>query len=235
MEFFIKRAFEKKKDNLLHLQFQKYSKGEFKDKAAVKIGNSKGKYSIATTAEYANEFVRTVAEKLGDKKTPVTGGIITTKDLTGEVEFQDKKQFMGVKQHVISKEMSGKEIVALCDKLPTAFFALSFSTGDTELKIKPKAPKSAKPSTKTQEAPKIDFCKIITTNKEFFDGLIWEKELQNINKFEIYHDFIITDIILPKGEKDFAKMRELAVRKGKIVRRLKMDDKETRSEFEFEA
>jgi hypothetical protein len=235
MDFFIKKIFSGKSDNLVHLQFQKYSRGEFKDKANVKVTNSGNKFTMATGYEYANELVRAVAEKLGNNKSLVTGGVITTKDLTNELEFKDKKQFMGVKQYVIEKEMTGKEIMDICDKFPTSFIALSFSAGDTELKIKAKAPKSAKPSTKVEEKPKIDFCKLITTDRNLFQAMIFEPELQNVKKAEIYHDLIIKDIILPKGEKDFAKMREMAKRKGKIVRKIFVDEKETRREAEFEA
>lgn len=235
MDFFIKKIFNGKSDNLVHLQFQKYSKGEFKNKACVKVTNSGNKFSMATGYEYANEIVRAVAEKLGDNKSLVTGSVITTKDLTNELDFKDKKQFMGVKQYVIEKEMTGKEIMEICDKFPTAFIALSFSIGDTELKIKAKAPKSAKPSTKIEEKPKIDFCKLITTDRTLFQAMIFEPDLQNIKKVEIYHDLIITDIILPKGERDFAKMREMAKRKGKVVRKIFFDEKETRREASFEA
>jgi len=235
MDFFIKKIFDGKSDNLVHLQFQKYSKGEFKNKACVKVTNSGNKFSMATGYEYANELVRAVADKLGNNKTHVTGGIITTRDLQGEIDFKDKKQFMGVKQYVMDKEMTGKEIMAICDKLPTSFIALSFIAGDTELKIKAKAPKSAKPSTKVEEKPKIDFCKLITTDRNLFQAMIFEPELQNVKKAEIYHDLIITDIILPKGENDFAKMREMAKRKGKVVRKIFVDEKETRREAGFEA
>jgi hypothetical protein len=65
--------------------------------------------------------------------------------------------------------------------------------------------------------------------------MIFEAELQNVKKVEIYHDLIITDIILPKGETDFAKMREMAKRKGKVVRKIFVDEKETRREAGFEA
>jgi hypothetical protein len=235
MDFFIKKIFDGKSDNLIHIQFQKYSKGEFKNKAGVKVTNSGNKFTMATGYEYANELVRAVAEKLGSNKALVTGGIITTRDLQGEIDFKDKKQFMGVKQYLMDKELTGKEIMEICDKLPASFIALSFSAGDTELKIKAKAPKSAKPSTKVEEKPKIDFCKLITTDRNLFQAMIFEPELQNVKKAEIYHDLIITDIILPKGEKDFAKMREMAKRKGKVVRKIFVNEKETRREAGFEA
>ena len=44
-----------------------------------------------------------MAEKLGDGITQVKGIVVSTRDLTGELDFQDKKQFMGVKQYILDK------------------------------------------------------------------------------------------------------------------------------------
>jgi len=232
-KMFIKKIFENKVDNLVHLQFQKFSKGEFRDRALIKASNSKGKFNISTTYEYANDLVRMFAEKLGNSKTKVTGTVVTTSDLTGKLNFQDKKQFMGVKQYVIDTEMSGKELLEICDKFPLAFFALSFKVLTDELKIKTKAPKSAKPSTKGENKPKPNFCKLITTDKNLIKNLIFD--FDNFKKIEINHDFIINDLILPKGEEDFVKIREMAKRKGKIIRKILVDDKQLVKEKEFEA
>jgi len=51
----------------------------------------------------------------------------------------------------------------------------------------------------------------------------------------IKHYLNITDIILPKGEKDPLKMRENAVRKGTIKRMMIVDEKSSEKEVEFEA
>ena len=240
MDCFIKKIFDSKIDDFVHLQFQKFSRGEFKGRAVVIASNSKGKYKVFTTPEYANELVRTVAEKIGNNKTKVTGIVVSTRDLQGELDFINKKQFMGIKQYVIEKEMTGKEIIDICDRFPQSFIGLSFSSGDTELKIKPKAPKSAKPSTKADEKPKADFCKLITNDKNIAKNILFDSEI-NIDAFkkaEIKHDFIITDIVVPnelKNEKDFAKIREMSRRKGKIVRHLNIDGKSLKKEANFEA
>lgn len=240
MDFFVTKIFENKatNDELTHVQFQKFSRGEFKDRAIVIAKNSKGRYSLSTSAEYGNEFVRFLAEKLEEKKTHVTGVIVSTKDLRDELDFADKKQFMGVKQYVIDKELSGKEILALCQKLPNAFFGLSFTVGATELKIKPKAPKSGKPSTKSAETPKADFCKLKTDDMELVNHLIFDSEAHHFKQIEITHTFIIQEIVVGdelKKEKDFALIREKAQRKGKIIRKLKIDGKEIVKEKEFVA
>ena len=227
---FIKKIFKDNVDEIVHLQFQKFSKGEFRNKAIIEAKNSKGKYTIKTSAEFANGFVRIMAEKLGEDKTNVTGAIVSTSDLTGELDFQNKKQFQGVKRYLIEKEMSGKEMINLLNKFPKTFFALTFNVGEEKLKIKPKAPKAAKPG-KGKESPKADFCSLKTTDKEIGESFVFEKT--DFKTAKINHTFFIEGIIMPEGETDFAKIREIAKKKGKIVRNAIIDEKEVVSEKEF--
>lgn len=229
---FIKKVFDEKIDESIHLQFQKFSKGEFRDRALIKAKKVKDKYTISTGNEFANDFVRILSEKLGDNKTSVSGVIVSTLDLVG-LDYQSKKQFMGIKQYVIKKEMSGKEILNLLDKFPRAFFALSFEIENNLLKIKPKAPKSAKPSTKGDDKIKPDFCKLVTNDSSIGKSFVFERP--DFKDAEITHTFFINKLILPQGETDFAKVREMAKRKGKIVRKALIDGKEIISEKEFEA
>lgn len=229
---FIKKVFDGKTDESVHLQFQKFSRGEFPGRALIKVKKVKDKYTLSTGNEFANDLVKSLAEKLKSSKTEVTGVIVSTLDLEG-LDYTDRKQFMGIKQYVIRKEMSGEEILNLLREFPKAFFALSFTAGSDILKIKPKAPKSAKPSTKNEESPKIDFCKLITNDASFGKNFVFEKS--DFKDAEISHDFIISDMILPQGEKDFAKMREMAKRKGKIIRKAIIDGQKIISEKEFSA
>ena len=235
---FIKKIFDKSMDESVHLQFQKFSKGEFKNRAVIKAKNSSGKYSIYTIAEFANELVRIVAEKIKDQKVKVLGTIITTIDLKKEINFKEIKQFQGVKKYVIEYEMNGKEILELLNKFPKAFFALSFSTPDkeTELKIKAKTPKSGKPGSKDEETPIPDFCKLKTNDKNISESFVFEKS--NFKEALINHTFLIDNIIIPeelKKEKDFAKIREEAKRKGKIIREGEIDGQKIKTEMNFEA
>jgi len=243
MDFFIKKIFEGRvEDELVHLQFQKFSKGEFKDKAMVRIKNSSGKFNIATTAEYTNELVRVLAEKLGENKAQVTGALISALKLEG-FDYKEKKSAIGVNKYIIDKEMSGNEIVELCNNVKKAFFGLSFKTNDYDLKIKAKSPKSSKGSSgkkKEGEKAKIDFCKLKTTDKELAKNLAFDRGAENFKQIEIKHDFIIEDIIINDELKqeckgDFLKIRELAKRKGKIIRKLEIDEKEVVKEADFEA
>lgn len=240
MDFFIKKIFDGKNDELVHLQFQKFSMGKFNDRGIVIARCSSKNFRINTSYEYANEFVRFLAEKLNERKTHVTGIIVSTRDLTGDLNYLSKKQFMGVKQYVIDKEMNGNEILELCNKFPNAFIGLSFNINGTELKIKQKAPKSAKPSSKANNN-NVDFCKLKTSDKQLINSLIFDNEINNLDfkKIEIKHDFVINEIIISDEMKkiagnDYSKLRELARKKGKIVRKINIDGKEIIKEKEFE-
>ncbi len=231
---FIKKVFDNEVDESVHLQFHKYSRGEFKDRALVRVKTSGKKYTIYTSAEFANELVRINAKKLGEKKTIVTGAIVSTNDLENELDFKNKKQFHGVKRYLIEKEMSGDEIISLLDKFPKTFFALSFEAGEDKLKIKPKAPKSSK--SKKGEAPKPDFCKLVTKDKNIAKSFVFEDS--DFKEANINHTFIIDEVIIPeelKQEKDFVKVREGAKKKGKIIRNVVIDEQVFKEEKEFVA
>jgi len=231
---FIKKIFDGETDESVHSQFRKFSKGEFIDRAFVEVKNSKGKYTIKTSAEFANELVRYVAKKLGENKTNVKGAIVSTSDLKNELEFENIKQFQGVKRYLINSEMSGTEILELLDKFPKTFFALSFSFGDYVLKIKPKASKT--PKRGKEGEVKADFCSLKTTDSEIGKSFVFE--VPNFSKVSIAHDYIITGMEVSeelKKTNDFSKIREDAKRVGKIVRKAIIDEKEMNSEKEFVA
>ena len=86
---FIKKIVDHREDESVHLQFQKFSRGEFKNRAVLKVKKTKNKYSINSTGEFINEFVRMMAEKLGSEKTKMTGAVIATSDfkLKGTIDI----------------------------------------------------------------------------------------------------------------------------------------------------
>ena len=233
MDCFIGKIFHEQSDELVHLQFQKFSRGVFKNRALVKASKSAKGYSVSTTAEYANDLVRVVAHKLGSNTAAVSGVVVSTLDLKNKLPSQGLKQFMGIKQYVISGEMKGTEIISLLDSAPDGFFALSFSAGDTILKIKPKAPKSAKPST-SESGPKINFCSLKTTDEQIVRAVLFDAPA-SWKSIGINHTFSINDIEIPTDAKTPEEMRKLAKRKGVIVRKMVIDGKEHTEEKNFVA
>jgi len=239
MKFFIRKIFEDSIDELAHIQFIKYSRGEFKYKAMVAIkAQAKGIFKIGTTAEYGNELVRYMAEKVGDDEVKVSGALLTTQNLDGEFEYDEKKNALGVKKYFLDREMTGSKIIELLDKFPKCFFGLSMKFENTDLKIKPKSPKSPKPGNKADSEIKIDFCKIKTDDKELVKSLVFDED--NYKEVRISHTLMIDEIIVSdelkkEADGDYAKIKEMAKRKGKVVREITVDGVEKKKEKEFSA
>jgi hypothetical protein len=130
--------------------------------------------------------------------------------------------------------MKGSDILKLMGCAPASFFALSFNLDDNELKIKPKAPKSAKPSTKTKdEEPKVDFCSLKTSDKSIIEDLFFD--FPEFKEISITHTVEIKEIELPKTFKSPEEMREKAIRKGVIKRTIEVDGKKEVKEKNFVA
>ena len=234
MESVLKKINAGKFDDDVHSEFVKYSKGVFGSKYVLEAKKQKDRYSIKTGAEFANFLVRSCLEKVSGK-VKVSGIIVSTFDVKKDIDFpiEKVKQFMGIKQLVINCEIEAKKMISLMDKYPRAFFALSFSTPDCDLKIKAKAPKSAKPASTGDKEPKAGFCSIKTSDRNIIGDLFFD--FPNFSEIRISHILNIKEIILPKGESEPAKIRELAKRKGTITRKVNADGKESVREMPFEA
>lgn len=230
----IKKIFSGIKDGEVHGDFTKYSRGVFENKYLVEAKKQKNKLSIKTSAEFVNYIVRECLKEINGEF-DVKGVIVATFDVSKEVQFPVEriKQFMGIKQAVINCKTAPEKILSLMDKFPKAFFALSFSTPQSELKVKARAPKSAKPAATGDKEPAAEFLSLKTTNREIAEDLLFG--IGEFKELSIKHILNIKDIIIPKDEKDPLKIRENAIRKGTVKRIMKVDDKVSEKEIEFEA
>jgi len=218
---FIKKIFENQIDSSIHKQFVRYGKGTFQDRALVELNISKN-IKIKTSFEYANELVRFLANTIKDK-VHVTGGIITTKAIN-DFNFENIKQFAGVKTYQIDADLSRNEILNLMDK-HDALYCLSFSTEYGSLKIKVKTPKSAKPGKEEGDEAKADYCTFTSNDLNLRKEFAFDVK-GDFKKFKASHTFIINELIVPKEfENDFARARFEAKRKGKIIRITDVDGK----------
>lgn len=229
---FIKKIFEKNFDDETHLEFLKFGRGEFKNKYLIEAKKQKDKWTIKTSSEFANFFVKKCLEETSEKVF-IKGIVASTIDIEKEIKFpiENIKKFMGIKQILINFEISPHEILELIKKYPRAFFALSFKTQNSELKIKAKAPKSAKASTSGKKGPKASFCVLKTKNQEIIKELFFDAP--NFNEIKIRHILKINEIIYPNNEKDPRLMRENSKRKGLLLREIEIDNKRYTKEAEF--
>jgi len=212
----IKKIFSGKTDEEVHSEFVKFGKGTFEDKYLLEGKKQKDKWAIKSSAEFGNFLVRKCLEKASGN-VAVKGVIVATFDVSSDADFEVEKvkKFMGIQQAVINTTTDPDKVLTLMDKHPKAFFALSFSTNGCELKIKPKAPRS-KPSSKGEKKPKADFCKLKTSDEGIVKDLFFD--FPDFKTIMVRHVITVEKIALPEGEKDPVKVREKAVREGKIKR-----------------
>ena len=230
----INKIFSNQIDEEVHNEFVKFSRGVFENRYLIEGKKQSDRWSIKTSSEFANFFVKKGLEK-ANGKIKITGAIISTLDLSRDIDFEIRgnKGYMGIKQLLIDSEIEAKNILNLMNKQPKVFYALSFSLPGYELKIKAKAPKSGKPSNKGDDGPKADFCSLKTNDKNVVENLFFD--FPDFKEIAIRHTLKINDIEIPKNEKDPVKMRELAKRKGIIERIVKIDEKQEIREKDFVA
>jgi len=230
----INKIFSGVKDEEVHGDFTKYSRGIFQNKYLVEAKKVKDRLNIKTSAEFVNYIVKECLKEVKGEF-DVKGVIVATFDVSKEAEFPVEriKQFMGIKQAVIATKTTADKILKLMDKYPKAFFALTFSTPNSELKVKAKAPKSAKPAATGDKEPAAEFLSVKTTNKGIADDLLFG--ISDFKEVTIKHVLNIKEIVIPKNEKDPVKLRENAVRKGTIKRIMTIDGNKSEKEVPLEA
>ena len=231
----MKKIFEAVSDEEVHTSFLKFGRGEHKNKYLIEGKKQAKKWAIKAGAEYANLLVRKCLEKINGTVS-VKGVIVSTLDLRGEIKFEVKKvsNFQGVRSNIIDCEVESPQILDLMDKYPKVFFALSFKGKDFVLKIKPKRPKSEKKG-KDDERPIADFCSLKTEDKSLVNDLFFG--VQDFKEVFINHTINVTDIVYPKDVENLkpTEIRELAKKKGVVIRKVNADGIEKTSEAEFVA
>lgn len=220
---FISKIFHGKIDEHVHSQFIRFGKGEYRGRGLLSWRQTADKAKLKGSFEFANDFVLFVARQ---ENITFNGSIWSKEPLSG----LDGKKKSGKLVYEVS-DITSQKILELQGQVYC--FLLNADSIDIKLKIKGKLPKPGKGEDKVDNK----FCQLELTGKhsqtakaDFF----WD--VSDCKKAEAQHIFIITDIVLPKtGEKDFAVLRELAKRKGKVIRVLEIDGKEVKSEKPFEA
>lgn len=217
MDSFVKKLFQGIKDEEVHGQFVRFGKGDYKKRFQISFNKIK-KVKIKAGFEYANDFVNFIKE---NKDVNFSGNILTKEKIPG---VKGKKKAGGFVYEITESKINEFE--------DAYFYLLDVNDNEIILKIKKKLPKPGK------AADKIDnkFCSLELDMKywpKFKEAFFWD--IPEVKKASIEHELIITDIEIPNDELDSMKMRENAIRKGKIIRRINIDGKEQKKEKEFAA
>lgn len=217
MESFIKRIWQGNGEEA-HYQFVRFSKGRFEGRAVLNLHKT-SKIKLKGSFEWANDFVN-LANELEDMK---FSGVVLSRE---ELELENEKKKKAIFQYDVFDIDSEK-----INEIKNKAYALLLS-GEGEgiiLKIKKKLPKPGKSEKKIDDK----FCQL-ELDLKYWDKVREAFMFPEGKKFKVSHIFEINEIILPEGEKDFEKIRLLAKRKGKIIRKLEIDKKESEEEKEFE-
>jgi len=222
MDCFIKKVFLGKVDRQVHSQFVRFGRGVYEGRAVISLHKTK-KIKLRGSFEFANDFVDLVAG-LGNFK---FSGIIMSRE---KLDFGGEKKKSGIYIYEV-KDLDSEQIKEIKDKI--YFMLLDSDNEDLKLKIKKNLPKPGK----SGEAKINDkFCQLDADLKYYEkikDAFFWD--VGDCKKVKAEHVVEISEIILPIGEKDFEKLRLLAKKKGRIIRKLIIDKKEKKVEKEFEA
>jgi hypothetical protein len=232
MHFVLSSLVQQESNPRAHEAFIKYSKGTFRNKYLIQAKRGKEGLTIKMTNEYVNDVVRAGLQRCTGKIS-VTGVIVATFDVRAEIDFPTTgmKQFMGIKQVTLNGEVASERLLALLEKQPRAFYALSFSFPGGSIKTKAKAPKSAKPSSGGEKEIAPDFCTLKTNDEQIIGELLFGVPVAK--QLTIAHDLVITSIELPKGVSNPVQLREQAIRSGSLVRNVTVDEKKTTTTYPF--
>jgi hypothetical protein len=218
MDSFIKKVLSGKGDAESHRYFLRFGKGDYKRRFLMSM-NKGAKIKVKASFELANDFVKLVNEL---KKVKFSGKILSKEKIAGK---EGRK-----KGGVFAYEVSECSL----DEFGNAYYyLLDVEDSEIVLKIKKALPKPGKNEEKIDDG----FCSL-TVDPRYWNAVknafFWDVP-DSAKKTEVEHELKINDVILPKNEKDPAKIRELALRKGTIVRKLTIDGTETSKEIPVEA
>lgn len=230
---FIKKIFNGEIDEDVHFQFIRFGKGNYKGRFRLGLWKTK-KIKVKTSFEFANDLVL-LCSGFGDSK--VSGIVFSKKKISDmmsenniEGDSKAKKKGLYYENNIPEQELNEKQIIELEKESYSTL--LDMEGKGFKLKVKKKLPRPGK------SEKKIDprFC-VLETDEKFYskikEDLFWD--MPEAKKIDIAHEVIVEEIVMPKGEKDFSKIREMAKRKGKVIRKAVIDEKEIVSEKEFEA
>ncbi|MFA5888080.1 MAG: hypothetical protein WC852_05215 [Candidatus Nanoarchaeia archaeon] len=224
---FLKNIFIGKTDASAHGKFVRYGKGEY-ERLLFEITKGKNNIKIKSSFDFANDFAGIISENLKETAN-VSGKIIAPYDFKADISQICEPSAYSKRGKLytaeLSADLSPDMFRRMYEKFSSYFLLLNIKSNDFSLK-------SGKSLPKPGGAIKPNFCSA-TLPLALIDEFAWDVK-QEFSKMEIKHILNITEIVIsPELRNDPAKARIEAKRKGKIIRILTIDGKETRKETDF--
>lgn len=201
----MKKVLEKRTDEGSHRYFVRFGKGNYNRRFILTLSRGK-KIKLKGSFEWASDFAR-FAQENGVQL--FSGKVLSKAVIPGK----PGKKKAGVVVYEITNE-------SLKDYPGAYSYLLDADSLGIILKSKKALPKPGKDEEKIDDG----FCSLEIEEKywpKLKEAFVWD--VPDCKKAVIEHDLQITEIELPKGEKDPVKIRENAVRKGKLVKRMNID------------
>ncbi len=217
MDSFLKKTLTGKSDADSHRYFVRFGKGDYKRRFLISLNRGE-KIKVKTSFEFANDLVKFVDE---NKNVSFSGKVLTKDKIPGKEGRKKAGVFVYETEQCSIKEFEN-----------AYYYLLDVNDSEILLKIKKSLPKPGKDEEKIDDG----FCSLIIDKKYWpalKEAFFWD--IPECKKASIEHELKINEIILPKGESDPVKIRELAKRKGTIIRKAEIDGREISKEISIEA
>ncbi|MFP4112059.1 MAG: hypothetical protein ACLFUO_03595 [Candidatus Woesearchaeota archaeon] len=221
---FIKNIWNNDVDEVAHAKFVRYGKGEFvKEEFKIKAGS---KIQVWAGFEYVEVLFRMMAEVVTEPGS-VKGTIVSKQDIKSKFDELgiEPKKITG-KKYTVEETLDPEQFKKFVDTFSEYYMLLKAKSGNNEIKTKTSVPKPGKLVEKFASA-KFDKSALDMIKKEFLfdhDG--------NFKEAVINHTYRIDDIIVDESlvEKDPARARLEAKRKGTLIRKSVVDGEEVTEE-----
>jgi len=217
---FIKEIENNNISEKVHRKFTRYSKGEFK-KDPLTISQTSTTLTLKAGFEYEDILPEFFAS-LNNDEVKIKGVIISKNNIFDKLsEFNIEPVAVRGKKYTIDTVMDAGSFRNFIKEFSDCFLLLNLNAGKLSLKSKQSVPKPNKPDSTffTMKVP-------ASLAEEVIKEFLYDIPAKKFRKAIVEHTYFIDELIFDKDllEKDPAKARLEAKRKGRINRVVKLDD-----------
>ncbi len=215
MDSFLKKVIEGRSDADSKKYFLRYGKGHYKRRFMISFVRGK-RIKIKSSFEFINDFVNFIKE---DKDVKFSGKVFSKDKIQGKEGRKKGGSF------VYEIKDSG------VDEFENVYYyLLNANSDDVVLKVKKSLPKPGKNENKIDNK----FCSL-DLDLKYWDKLkgVFFWDIPECKRAKIEHEIVINDVEIPENVDNPGEIRELAVRKGKIIRKIDCDGKESEKEYDL--
>jgi hypothetical protein len=215
MESFMKKILSGEISSESRKYFLRFGKGYYKRRFLLSFSMG-SKIKIRGSFEWANDFVKFVRK---NKDLNFSGKVMSNEKISG---LDGRKKGSSFVYEVEESKLNEFESVY--------FYLVNCNDSEIILKIKKSLPKPGKNEEKIDDK----FCSLDLDKKYLGavkEAFFWD--FPDCKKGRVEHEIVIDEVDIPT-EGDPSKVREMAKRKGKIVRKISCDGKESSREHVVE-